>query len=184
MRKGIPVGQEMISIVTRDTTLHLSTDSSKIRHQWVQGLRFVTWLVRHQDGKMEEFYYWYSRRGDVRQLIRVSTINLKCEASLVDEDEETAGPEKECEVVEGDADDDQHEKLESKMKPAKKAIPAPFFASAPEPLVNKRQSHVRANSVPNSSQYNARASYEELTAPNLRVFFRPMRILLESAMFN
>ena len=54
------------SIVTPETTLHLACTTEKMRDEWVTGLRFIVWMLRNnEDGKIEEFYYWYCNRSKV-----------------------------------------------------------------------------------------------------------------------
>jgi len=48
-----------------------------MRTNWIKGLRFIMWMVRHyEDGKIEEFYYWYCVSRRKQKLSRQSVFNL------------------------------------------------------------------------------------------------------------
>ena len=183
-------GQEMFSIVSKDTTLHLSTDSAALRDRWVKALHFVLWLVSSQDGRVEDFYFWYSSRGEVKAVIPTVDSNGEDSTEAVggdnnaeEEVKENIDDSKEDKDAKRDTSCDNKESVinvpesESKEAPTsrdvKTSIPRPFFASAPPPLIQKkRRTFMRSNSVDLSVIHKENPTISDLTSSKFLAYLK------------
>mgnify|MGYP001193971762 FL=1 len=69
--------EKSFTVVEGENMLHLQCETVEMRTNWIKGLRFIMWMVRHyEDGKIEEFYYWYCVSRRKQKLSRQSVFNL------------------------------------------------------------------------------------------------------------